>query len=182
MKIKLQDAHRFDDAAGNQIQVLNCDYTEHGPLPEHFMAALFRWQSALDDRGIARADHFARDLSALTGARDKWHLFNVEASDPGGFYLEHRARIGAYYNEHRVEHLPLALWPFPAQIRAHSLSLQTVRAEALAPQLSLISRVFGESPQAYLRLLCPLSEDGRHVTHVASFVELQGPRILESLP
>lgn len=178
--MRLTDAHQFDDSEGNWIRVLNFDFRAHGPLPGHFIAALWRWQAARNTRGMPALDAFGRDLSGLAGAEGKWHLFNIQAPQSGGFFLEAWSDVDDVFRNHDFERLPLSRWPFRAQFRAQGLSLTSLRNSG-EPQLSVITRLYQGRPRTYQRLLCPLSEDGRTISHAASLVEPDGPPLALSL-
>lgn len=168
--MRLTDAHQFDDREGNWVRVLNFDYREHGPLPAHFTAALWRWYAARNRRGLARIDAFGRDLSDLNGIAGKWHLFNLEAPQTSGYFLELGRAEDTDGPVSGQGSRPFSGWPFPAQVRAHGLSLTGLRQSG-DPQLSVITRQYGRQALTYMRLLCPLSRNGRDISHAAALIE-----------
>ena len=151
-----------------------------GPMADHLRAALWLWQGRRGrDECPAACDLRPNDLE-VSGAAGHFHIFDVAADDPLGYYLRHWSRIGNLAANWEVLGVPLGAWPFPVQAVSHAESLMAC-AEARRPILSRVDRVLAGLPQSYTRLLCPLHDGRKHVSRIASVVALDDCRIAPRL-
>ena len=155
-------------------------YRVGGKLPDHLIAALWLWQSRRSLADCPTIDQLGPDDLEGCGAAERFHIFDVSADDPLGYYMRRWSPIGNLAPTWDALGVPLRGWPYPVQANSHADSLVAC-AEGRKPVLARVDRVLAGRPQSYVRLLCPLYDSRQRVTRIASIVEVNEYRITSRL-
>lgn len=164
---------RISDNRGNWIRV--DDFRQLGSyqdLPSHMVSALWAWSDRRKGQVLPSLDNFDLQTLKNCGADDRAHVFDTRSSDPMGYFMTHRSKVGNVADRIDAVGLPLKAWLFKAQTISHAAYFYEVVATRMA-SVQRVVRVYDGLPQTYLRVLCPLSENGHDVTEIVSVVALQ---------